>query len=64
MASAAQSAISPLRYGLDLSRADLRRLPNSDDPCVAYGMQPLGLFAIIRDRFLALVRSDTPTAVR
>lgn len=36
---------------------DLRRLPNADDASVAYGMLPPGLFAAIRDRFLALVNS-------
>jgi hypothetical protein len=33
---------------------DLRRLPGAS---VAYGMMPPGLFATIRDRFLALVNS-------
>ncbi len=36
---------------------DLRRLPNADDASIAYGMLPPGLFATIRDRFLALVNS-------
>jgi hypothetical protein len=34
---------------------DLRRAPGSDDSSTAYGMLPPGLFASIRDRFLALV---------
>jgi hypothetical protein len=34
---------------------DLRRLPGDDDASVAYGMAPPGLFAAIRDRFLAQV---------
>ena len=33
---------------------DLRRAPGGDESSVAYGMLPPGLFAIIRDRFLAL----------
>jgi len=33
---------------------DLRRAPGGDDSSVAYGMLPPRLFAIIRDRFLAL----------
>ncbi|MGD0187906.1 MAG: hypothetical protein ABSC25_22025 [Roseiarcus sp.] len=36
---------------------DLRRLPGATDALVAYGMIPPGLFATIRDRFLALVNS-------
>lgn len=34
---------------------DLRRAPGGDESSVAYGMLPPGLFATIRDRFLALV---------
>jgi hypothetical protein len=34
---------------------DLRRAPGGDDSSVAYGMLPPRLFAIIRDRFLAVV---------
>ena len=33
---------------------DLRRAPGGDESSVAYGMLPPGLFAIIRDRILAL----------
>jgi hypothetical protein len=33
---------------------DLRRAPGGDERSVAYGMLPPGLFAAIRDRFLAL----------
>jgi hypothetical protein len=36
---------------------DLRRLPGATDASVAYGMIPPGLFATIRDRFLAIARS-------
>ncbi|WP_343040055.1 hypothetical protein [Methylocystis heyeri] len=43
---------------------DLRRLPNADDATVAYGMLPPGLFATIRDRFLALVNSGATSPVR
>src|SRR5438128_803990 len=35
---------------------DLRRAPGGDERSVAYGMLPPNLFAIIRDRFLALMR--------
>ena len=34
---------------------DVRRAPGGDESSVAYGMLPPGLFAIIRDRFLALM---------
>jgi hypothetical protein len=43
---------------------DLRRLPNADDSSVAYGMLPPALFATIRDRFLAHVRSGAGMPVR
>jgi hypothetical protein len=43
---------------------DLRRLPNADNATVAYGMLPPGLFATIRDRFLALVNSGATSPVR
>jgi hypothetical protein len=33
---------------------DLRRAPGGDENSVAYGMLPPGLFAMIRDRFLAV----------
>lgn len=36
---------------------DLRRLPGANDASVAYGMLPPGLFAAIRERFLAVVRT-------
>jgi hypothetical protein len=43
---------------------DLRRLPGADESSVAYGMLPPSLYAIIRDRFLALVRSRAAVRVR
>lgn len=43
---------------------DLRRLPNADDATVAYGVLPPGLFAMIRDRFLAVVNSGAAARVR
>lgn len=36
---------------------DLRRLPNSPEASVAYGMLPPGLFSTIRDKFLAIVEA-------
>jgi len=36
---------------------DVRRAPGGDASSVAYGMLPPGLFATIRDRFLALATS-------
>jgi hypothetical protein len=36
---------------------DLRRLPNSDDASVAYGMLPPSLFKMIRDGFLNLAKT-------
>lgn len=36
---------------------DLRRTPGGNESSVAYGMLPPNLFAVIRDRFLALARS-------
>ena len=36
---------------------DLRRVPGATDASVAYGMLPPGLFATIRDRFLAIVNA-------
>jgi glyoxylase-like metal-dependent hydrolase (beta-lactamase superfamily II) len=36
---------------------DLRRLPGAPDSSVAYGMIPPGLFATIRERFLAIVNA-------
>ncbi len=43
---------------------DLRRLPNSDDSSVTYGMLPSGLFAEIREAFLALVQTRATHPVR
>ena len=43
---------------------DLRRLPGADESSVAYGMAPPSLYAIIRDRFLALVRTRVAARVR
>lgn len=43
---------------------DLRRLPNGDDSTAAYGMLPPGLFATIRDRFLAIAEAGAATRVR
>lgn len=43
---------------------DLRRLPNADDATVAYGMLPPGLFATIRDRFMALANSGATSRVK
>ncbi len=42
---------------------DLRRLPGADESSVAYGMLPPSLYAIIRDRFLALVHSRAAARV-
>jgi hypothetical protein len=36
---------------------DLRPVPGRDDGSIAYGVLPPALFAVIRDRFAALVRS-------
>ena len=36
---------------------DLRPAPGGDERSIAYGMLPPGLFASIRDQFLALVRA-------
>jgi hypothetical protein len=36
---------------------DLRRLPGASDASVAYGMIPPGLFATIRERFLAIINA-------
>lgn len=43
---------------------DLRRLPGADDSTVAYGMLPPGLFATVRERFLALVNSPNVREVK
>lgn len=37
---------------------DLRRVEGADEPSIAYGMLPPGLFASIRDQFVALVESQ------
>ena len=42
---------------------DLRRLPGATDASIAYGMLPPGLFAMIRDRFLAIVNSGSAQRV-
>jgi hypothetical protein len=43
---------------------DLRRLPGASSASVAYGMLPPGLFATIRDRFLALANARATHPVR
>ena len=43
---------------------DLRRLPNSDDSTVAYGMLPPELFSAIRDELAGLVKTRTAHPVR
>jgi hypothetical protein len=43
---------------------DLRRLPDSDDATVAYGMLPPGLFSTIRDAFLEIVSTQTERPVQ
>jgi hypothetical protein len=43
---------------------DLRRLPDVDESTVAYGMLPPKLFAIVRDRFLALANAGAAVRVR
>jgi len=43
---------------------DSRLLPRADDSSVVYGMLPPPLFAVIRERFLALVNSGAATRVR
>jgi hypothetical protein len=43
---------------------DLRRLPDADESTVAYGMLPPKLFAIVRDRFLALANAGAAVRVR
>jgi hypothetical protein len=42
---------------------DLRRLPNATDASVAYGMIPPGLFASIREKFLAIVNAGNARKV-
>lgn len=43
---------------------DLRRIPGADDASIAYGMIPPGLFSILRDRFLAIVKTRQASPVR
>ena len=43
---------------------DLRRIPGADDASIAYGMIPPGLFSILRDRFLAIVKTRQASSVR
>ncbi len=43
---------------------DLRRLPDGDESTVPYGMLPPSLFAIIRDRFLALAKAGSARRIR
>jgi hypothetical protein len=43
---------------------DLRRTPGADDGSVAYGMLPPALFRLVRERFLALVRTRAARPVR
>jgi hypothetical protein len=42
---------------------DLRRLPGATDGSVAYGVLPAGLFAVVRDRFLAIVDAGSAQRV-
>jgi hypothetical protein len=42
---------------------DLRRLPNATDASVAYGTIPPGLFASIREKFLAIVNAGNAQRV-
>ena len=43
---------------------DLRRIPGADDASITYGMIPPGLFSIVRDRFLAIVKTRQASPVR
>jgi PemK-like, MazF-like toxin of type II toxin-antitoxin system len=43
---------------------DLRRLPGATDASVAYGIIPPGLFATIRERFLAIINAHNAHQVR
>jgi hypothetical protein len=43
---------------------DLRRLMGGDESSIAYGMLPPGLFASVRDRFVALVEARGAEPVR
>ena len=43
---------------------DLRRTTGADDSSVAYGFLPPALFRLVRERFLALVRTRTARPVR
>jgi hypothetical protein len=42
---------------------DLRRLPGATDASVAYGMLPPSVFAVVRDRFLAIVDAGSAQRV-
>ncbi len=42
---------------------DLRRIPGSDDASVAYGILPPALFAVIRDRFITMIKRRTARPV-
>lgn len=42
---------------------DVRRAPGGDASSVAYGMLPPGLFAVIRDRFVALATAQRASRV-
>ena len=65
-------AVTKKRLGLDDARSwvvlsewnefvwpgpDLRRLPDATDASVAYGVLPPGLFAVIREKFVAIVNA-------
>ena len=43
---------------------DLRRLPGNDEASIAFGVLPSGLFASVRDQFLALVAARAVKPVR
>jgi len=43
---------------------DLRRIPGADDGSIAYGLLPPGLFALVSDRFLSVVRASGTGSVK
>ena len=43
---------------------DLRRPPGASDSSIAYGMIPPGLFSIIRERFLSVIKAHDANPVR
>lgn len=43
---------------------DLRRVPGASDSSIAYGMIPPGLFSIIRERFLSVIKAHDANPVR